>query len=244
MHTIKRVWEAVFEKWRSIDVIDDEEEELFASCEADQPHKAQCAPAPIEAGQCLHALNYIGADPADFELRNTMFARPSHASIHSIGHIYRTMIGCALLGEALQRPREGLLAFCGAYIHDLARETDGIEPDHGDKAADKYFVRFETIWDKYHLTNEERKQICQAVAQHARREWMTPKDEGYPVMAILKDADALDRCRIGDLCSEWLRYPESHLLIRPIEYIYLRTMHVNTDITLLQFMELINRSQL
>ena len=42
-------------------------------------------------------------------------------------------------------------------------------------------------------------------------------------MAILKDADALDRCRLFDLNPRWLRYPESRYLIKTIEEIYFLT---------------------
>lgn len=175
------------------------------------------------------ALCYIGVNPADFPLTNTMFTRPVHAPIHGIGHIYRTMIGCALLGAILQKPREGLLAFCGAYIHDLARETDGEEPEHGANAVLKYFDKFNNLWDKYQLTHAEREQVKQAVTQHSGCEWMQPKDPGYHVMAILKDADALDRCRIGDLEPKWLRYQESIRLIKIIELIYGKTASVNED---------------
>lgn len=175
------------------------------------------------------ALCYIGVNSDDFPLTNTMFTRPAHAPIHGIGHIYRTMIGCALLGELLQKPREGLLAFCGAYIHDLARETDSEEPEHGANAVLKYFNKFNKLWDKYQLTQEEREQVKQAIIQHSGSEWMQPKDSGYHVMAILKDADALDRCRIGDLVPEWLRYQESIRLIKDIEFIYGKTSSVNED---------------
>ena len=41
------------------------------------------------------------------------------------------------------------------------------------------------------------------------------------VMAILKDADALDRCRLRDLDTHLLRYLESRHLIKTIEKIYL-----------------------
>ena len=140
------------------------------------------------------------------------------------------MIGCALLGKLLQKPREGLLAFCGAYIHDLARETDGEEPEHGTNAAEKFFPQFTSLWDKYNLTERERKLVCQTVAQHSGREWMTQHDEGYHIMAILKDANALDRCRIGDLVPEWLRYQESHMQIKTIEQIYSKTKTGNNDI--------------
>lgn len=173
------------------------------------------------------AIAYIGIDPADFALTNSVFTRPEHAPIHGIGHIYRTMIGCALLGQMLQKPRAGLLAFCGAYIHDLAREGDGEEPEHGARAVVRHFDKFSHLWDKYQLTEEERIWVKQAVTQHSIRERMTAEDKGYDVMAILKDADALDRCRIGDLNPRWLRYRESKKLIATIEQIYHKTHRVN-----------------
>ena len=57
-------------------------------------------------------------------------------------------------------------------------------------------------------------------------------------MAILKDADALDRCRIGDLNPAYLRYSESRSLVEIIEDIYWRTSEVNDDITIQKFIEL------
>ena len=186
------------------------------------------------------ALNYIGIVPDDFALQNAMFARPVHAPIHGIGHIYRTMIGCALLGELLQKPREGLLAFCGAFVHDLARENDGVDSEHGANAALKYFDKFNNIWDKYQLTTQEREVVKQAVEQHSTREWMRCGDVGYDVMAILKDADALDRCRIGDLDPQWLRYRDSRFLIRPIEAICDKTYSVNDDIDFSSFIQMIS----
>lgn len=102
------------------------------------------------------SLAYIGADPAVFGLSNSMFSRPVHSPMHGIGHIFRTMIGCALLGELLQKPREGLLAFCGAYIHDLGRVHDGRDPRHGANAANRHFSKFNHLWDKYQLTEKER----------------------------------------------------------------------------------------
>lgn len=183
------------------------------------------------------ALRYIGADSLDFVLYNPMFSRRVHAPIHGIGHIYRTMIACALLGKALEKPREGLLAFCGAYIHDLARRTDGVEPEHGPNAAKYFSGRFQRLWDKYGLTPEECEQVRQAVSQHSTRELLRPSDAGYAVMAILKDADALDRCRLhhGGLNPDWLRYQESRRLIGFMEQICAKTRTVNRGLPFADF---------
>ena len=147
------------------------------------------------------------------------------------------MIACAILSELLQKPREGLLAFCGAYIHDLARETDGTEPDHGLKAVNRHFILFDNLWNKYQITPKEKHVIKQAIIQHSTHEWMTPQDEGYNVMAILKDADALDRCRIGHLMPEWLRYDESLFIITTIKSIYNKTYLINEDINFKDFLQ-------
>jgi hypothetical protein len=184
------------------------------------------------------AIDYIGVETDDFNLKNSMFTRPKHSVIHGIGHIYRVMIGCALLGRLVQKPREALLAFCGAYIHDLARENDGIDFEHGANAVFKYFDTFNHIWDKYRLTPQERKAVKEAVIQHSTREYLKPGDSGYDVMAMLKDADALDRCRLGDLAPHMLRYAESHELITVIEDICFKTLCVNSDIDLDDFLKM------
>ena len=57
-------------------------------------------------------------------------------------------------------------------------------------------------------------------------------------MAILKDADALDRCRIGDLKPDFLRYRESRTLINTIAGFCYKTRWQNRDI---KFKEFINR---
>lgn len=145
------------------------------------------------------------------------------------------MIACALLGKALKKPREGLLAFCGVFIHDLARRTDGAEPEHGPNAAKYFFGRFQRLWDKYGLTPEECEQVRQAVSQHSTRELLRPSDAGYAVMAILKDADALDRCRLhrGGLNPDWLRYRESKRLIDFMKQICVKTRTVNKGLPLI-----------
>lgn len=126
----------------------------------------------------LSACEYIGIDVDDFNLAYNMFLRDTSCrSIHGINHIYRTMTACVLLGELLRKPRAGLLAFCGAYIHDLARINDGIDAKHGRRAAEIIFNRFDSLWNRYGLTDKERKSVMEAVAQHSTCEWLQPTDE-------------------------------------------------------------------
>ena len=168
-----------------------------------------------------------------------MFTKPEHESIHGIGHIYRTMIACALLAESLGKPREGLLAFCGAYIHDLGRSNDFVDRNHGAESVARHFDKFAHLWKKYGLTPQEQDYIKKAVIQHSTKEWTNPGDDGYDVMAILKDADALDRCRLGDLDPSYLRYSESIELIGVIRSIFVATWDINEDNTLPEFMKVL-----
>lgn len=185
-----------------------------------------------------NALTYIGVDKVDFSLRNSIFKRPNHWPIHGIGHIYRTMIGCALIGHSIKRPREALLAFCGAYIHDLARRSDGKEPEHGENAVKEYFDCFSDIWKKYGFTPDECEKLKLSVKLHSRSERLKRNDWGYEVAAILKDADALDRCRLKDgLNPNMLYFNESKSLIPISKQIFEQTREINSDISFADFLQ-------
>ena len=187
------------------------------------------------------ALAYIGIDANDFNLCNSDFTRPVHAPIHGIGHLYRTMIACALIGQLTERPREALLAFCGAYIHDLGRTNDGVDHSHGANSVRLHFARYMPLWAKYNLTQLEQEWVKQAVVQHSSQEYMHRGDAGYAVMAILKDADALDRCRIGDLNPDWLRFPESRRLVIAIAQLYCKNPRFNQDMPFAEYVQLVSR---
>lgn len=58
-------------------------------------------------------------------------------------------------------------------------------------------------------------------------------------MAILKDADALDRYRIGDLDPRFLRYAESKVLMPNAESICSKSIYVNDDIRFTDFLMMI-----
>ena len=195
----------------------------------------------LNATSIDEALAYIGIDANDFNLRNSYFTRPIHAPIHGIGHLYRTMIACALIGQLTERPREALLAFCGAYIHDLGRTNDGVDPSHGANSVRLHFARYQALWAKYNLTQLEQEWVKQAVVQHSSREYMQRGDAGYAVMAILKDADALDRCRIGDLNPDWLRFPESRRLVKAIAHLYCKNPRFNQDMPFAEYVRLVSR---
>jgi hypothetical protein len=81
----------------------------------------------------IDALNFIGVkDYSDFDLKEEYFNNPGRG-IHDPRHLYRVMIAAALIAQKLDEPRRGLLAFCGGFIHDQARNNNGDDPEHGPK---------------------------------------------------------------------------------------------------------------
>lgn len=163
------------------------------------------------------ALDYIGVDVKDFNHTRENFARPDFCihRHHGMQHLYRTMIMCALIAKKIGKPREGLLAFCGAYIHDLARKDDGGGWHHGLDSANERFPMFEELWDKYQLSDEEKEWVRAAVAEHGGGGNHSYKGNTI-VTNILKDADALDRARFWQhsrLNPNALNFEESHQLI-------------------------------
>lgn len=63
--------------------------------------------------------------------------------------------------------------------------------------------------------------------------WHVPSDSEAPVMTtelkVLKDADALDRVRLGDLNSDYLRTEAAHLLIDVARDLYHAYLHTDSN---------------
>lgn len=191
----------------------------------------------------LDAINYIGIDPKDFNLKDSYFTSDSfaHHRHHGKGHIYRVMIGTALIAKELQEPWLGKLAFCAAFLHDQARKNNGGDYNHGLRAAKNKFTDYAELWKKYELSHYECEYIRAACADHASCDDHNFKKNGE-VRKILKDADALDRCRFhvhSKLDPSMLAFQkESRKLIKSIEEICAPTNHGFThDITFLQFID-------
>lgn len=142
----------------------------------------------------VDALAFIGVqDYSDFDLKEEFFNNPERG-IHDARHLYRVMIAVALIAKKLNEPRRGLLAFCGAFLHDQARNHNGDDSGHGPRAAQTKWEMHHALWEKYQLTPDEQEHVRSAVSLHCSRH-----DCGFKVdplvRQILHDADSFDRCR-------------------------------------------------
>ena len=172
------------------------------------------------------------ARPADPAPDPAWFRRASgydaSASIHGLGHTRRVMIHARAIAQA-----EGFLAweqealFRAALWHDIGRTDDSADYYHGAKSAGKVLALglhqgleplvYETaLFAVTHHSGSEahgeraarRLEFFQPQGESFRRV-LIPGDSALRVFQALKDADALDRVRLGDLDKSYLRFPSS-----------------------------------
>lgn len=141
--------------------------------------------------------------------------------IHTEGHCERVLLLALKIGEKRQLLLRSMIALCHASIfHDTRRKDNYLDRGHGDRAADYYkefceknsmkFLPevFATI--KYHDRNDEEGE------EYIRREAPADEMEGWlEVYRDFKDADALDRFRLGPwgLNESFLRAEQSRELV-------------------------------
>jgi hypothetical protein len=152
-------------------------------------------------------------------------------SIHGLGHVNRVIFLSLVLckahgfGEDMAR-----LCYAAAALHDLSRKHDGICAVHGADAVD-YFERHylgKLRFANYLRSNSEINTVMDAVKYHciddsAITSLVKLKNK---VLAVLKDADALDRCRFGDIVNiDMLRLERTEMFVDMANRLYLATGH-------------------
>lgn len=145
---------------------------------------------------------------------------PGNLDIHTQGHCERVLMHALRIGEARHVTDRQLTALAHASVfHDTRRKDNYLDTGHGARAADYYkdFCQahemaflpeaYTAIW--YHDRDDE-----------LGRAYITKHCDDNPaawveVYACFKDADALDRYRLGEWCldEKFLRTPESKTMM-------------------------------
>lgn len=133
--------------------------------------------------------------------------------IHGVPHVSRVLVWAAVLSERVARPdamrREELL--WAAAVHDVGRIDDGIDRGHGARSGDWVQRRLPVLRPGVRgLDVDFIAELCRWHEHPDRR-----IDRMTLELVILKDADGLDRCRLGDLDPNRLRLTASQSLIEP-----------------------------
>ena len=154
--------------------------------------------------------------------RRDWFMMQPVSTLHGLGHAARVMVWTTVLaGEGpLFEP-----ALWAAACHDLCRLNEDDDPFHGERAA--HWVREEL---PRHLEQppDELERIARACHWHCtpdrQVEW---RDD---LLWLLKDADGLDRVRLGDLDPRQLQSPAARGLTQQASDLYSRTRRMSDPV--------------
>lgn len=133
---------------------------------------------------------------------------------HTKEHCARVLLFALLIADKMKLPRKEREVLCAAAVfHDTRRQDDWLDVGHGQRAADYYREYCRT----HPLVFDERSYLVMAF--HDRDDALgeaalTEQKKGVLLYRIFKDADALDRFRLGPggLDVRYLRTNEARSL--------------------------------
>ncbi len=148
-------------------------------------------------------------------LPNEDWFRFNPRGIHGVPHTTRVLVWASMLAGALGRQgairREELL--WAASVHDVGRIDDGIDRGHGGRSA--AWVREKLVSERPETESLDLEFIAELCIWH---EIPDQQIERLSLeLVILKDADALDRCRIRDLDPTRLRLAKATQMVERAE---------------------------
>jgi len=160
------------------------------------------------------SLNSLIPHPSDF----------AHVSkTHGQAHVGRVMVHAFRLIDAIGLPEEASRLWGAVYLHDLARTHDGFDEVHGMHAVMR--VNESTDLQERLIARgiqSDDTSMLLAVMMHC-----LPDDHSvyggkpiWPFLQLLKDVDALDRVRFGDLDPSYLRNEATRGMVKFAEDLY------------------------
>ena len=140
------------------------------------------------------------------------------------------MVHALRLLDATRLPHEGTRLWAAVFLHDLARTHDGEDHEHGADAVERFHNEpsLRERLEQGGVTSSDLPAIEKAVTLHCMPNEMEPPrhHDYWPLVALLKDADALDRVRLGDLNPSFLRFRVSVAMVPFAQALFDRSQHV------------------
>ena len=140
----------------------------------------------------------------------------THAStLHGQAHVARVMVHGFRLLEATGCEDEAPRLWAAVYLHDLARTHDGVCFRHGGDAMKKLetLPRLRELFAGGGVADSDYAAIRTAVVHHSLPKELNRSHEHWRLTSLLKDADGLDRVRLGDLDPRYLRNPQARDMV-------------------------------
>ena len=150
----------------------------------------------------------------------------THASrLHGQAHVARVMVHAFRLVAATGWTEEAPRLWAAVYLHDLARTHDGVCYRHGGDAM----VKFETLpavrslFAQGGVMESDYAQIGTAVVHHCLSKELDRTHPHWRLTSLLKDAEGLDRVRLGDLDQRYLRHPQTREMVGYAQTLFAET---------------------
>jgi hypothetical protein len=147
------------------------------------------------------------------------------SSLHGQAHVSRVMVHAFRLIEATGWSTEAPRLWAAVYLHDLARTHDGVCYRHGGDAMKKFETMPDTraLFAQGGVRESDYAMIHTAVVHHSLSKELNRDHPHWRLTSLLKDADGLDRVRLGDLDPRYLRNAESRDMVPFAEALFQQT---------------------
>ena len=159
------------------------------------------------------------------QVLDSLDERLIHSSdIHGITHTERVCFLGLLLSERLKMSEADTKMFLTACAyHDIGRTCDGIDDGHGARSAGEVAKYTDLAGDELLILKAaiEAHSLSDGKMLETIKKYSVRDEERALLIAkALKDADGLDRVRLGDLDPHRLRFKESLGLIESAEELF------------------------
>jgi hypothetical protein len=150
----------------------------------------------------------------------------THAStLHGQAHVSRVMVHAFRLLDATGWEEEAPRLWAAVYLHDIARTHDGRCFRHGGDAMKKFerLPHLRELFARGGVQESDYASIHTAVVHHSLPNELDRDHPHWRLTSLLKDADGLDRVRLGDLDPNYLRNPQAREMIAFAEALFQET---------------------
>ena len=150
----------------------------------------------------------------------------THAStLHGQAHVARVMVHAFRLIAATGWTEEAPRLWAAVYLHDIARTHDGRCYRHGGDAMTKFETRpqLRALFMQAGIVESDYDHVRTAVVQHCQPKELYRSHPHWRLTSLLKDADGLDRVRLGDLDSRYLRNAQAVAMVAFAETLFNET---------------------
>jgi len=147
--------------------------------------------------------------------------------LHGINHVVRVLFNAyAIITLENGNEEDKKIVIEAVKLHDIGRTQDGEDTEHGNKSA----IKARGILEDKGFSQEEIDEICFIIKEHSLPKQKNKEDiENLPEglkekyryhLSLVKDADKLDRARIGDLDPKRLATDSAKRLVGVAEEVF------------------------